>query len=74
MEKDSKKQQAQRRGEKSLVEMVQLEREVEGERERQKETQAKGERGPELDRIGELVITEAGDSPGTSASLPRAST
>lgn len=29
---------------------------------------------PELDRIGELVITEAGDSPGTSASLPRAST
>lgn len=29
---------------------------------------------PELDRIGELVITEAGDSPGMSAGLPRAST
>lgn len=29
---------------------------------------------PELDRIGELVITEAGDSLGTSAGLPRAST
>lgn len=29
---------------------------------------------PELDRIGELVITEAGDSPGTSAGLPRVST
>lgn len=29
---------------------------------------------PELDRIGELVITEAGDSPERSAGLPRAST
>lgn len=29
---------------------------------------------PELDRIGELVITETGDSLGTSAGLPRAST
>lgn len=29
---------------------------------------------PELDRIGELVITEAGNSPGRSAGLPRAST
>lgn len=29
---------------------------------------------PELDRIGELVITEARDSLGTSTGLPRAST
>lgn len=41
-----------------------------------KEVRAERTRGvrPELDRIGELVITEAGDSPGRSAGLPRAST
>lgn len=50
------------------------ERSEEGDaRERGRMRKTRGVR-PELDRIGELVITEAGDSPGTSTSLPRAST
>lgn len=48
---------------------------LEGRRAR-KEVLAGRTRGarPELDRIGELVITEAGDSPERNAGLPRAST
>lgn len=53
--------------------------EKEKERSEERDARAKGRMRktrvrPELDRIGELVITEAGDSPGTSTSLPRAST
>lgn len=46
----------------------------EGAKGREKCDEEDGGVRPELDRIGELVITEAGDSPGMSAGLPRAST
>lgn len=45
-----------------------------GARGREKCDEEDGGVRPELDRIGELVITEAGNSPGMSAGLPRAST
>lgn len=65
---------AQRRGEK-VTAVREAVGKLEGRRAR-KEVLAGRTRGarPELDRIGELVITEAGDSPERNAGLPRAST
>lgn len=62
---------------KAIVETKEREREIGGTRcARERQCRMRKTRGvrPELDRIGELVITEARDSPGTSTSLPRAST
>lgn len=76
---EDEERRAQRRGEKVTAVTAQRMREAVGKlegRRARKEVLAGRTRGarPELDRIGELVITEAGDSPERNAGLPRAST